>query len=497
MASSKMDCLIKGRHHSLDTSCKPDFCIKLRTGSLPVHKELLISASHYFGCLFNSGMKEVHRQTLNLESLNPKVVKAIIAYMYGENIIIEWEDITDYLDIVECWQIPDIKDELEEYIVGNIDVDNCNNWSLLAQIYHMKKVQALVYKLLCSNFASVVTQSDFLSVDVSVVMDLLTNDIMLDVSSDDKLQACINWMFAREADRKDYYKDLLNYSGIMKCSSKFIQLVAQSYAKKLSVEDFLSVEPYLSKLLAWTSAPKRDKEQKMVVLGNNIGRPTSKSILQFDFDKNTITKTSSLPDVFTRSSQTRCSTPYGMFSCRLGSKSVTCAQLDVPSMAFLHLPCLPEAESRVFHTSAVFCNDKVYVLMGLFEQTLMYQLDMQMLKWSLCATLPQTSPHPVVLCSINTMIYAFVQFELFIYSTTDDLWYVNKGVPYMCLKDKVMCAVPDGSDIYVMITGAVRTRCVRYDSVTKQWTNLSDCASRYVPYTAVLMDKRIIITSRG
>ena len=62
--------------------------------------------------------------------------------MYGRDITIEWDDVEDYLDIVESWQITELKDKLENYVARNIDVDNCISWSFTAQRYCMKKVQA-------------------------------------------------------------------------------------------------------------------------------------------------------------------------------------------------------------------------------------------------------------------------------------------------------------------------------------------------------------------
>ena len=493
MASSQQDCFIRGRQHTLDTSLKPDFHIKLREDSLPAHKELLISTSHYFCCLFNSGMQEARSQILNLENLNPKVVKAVVAYMYGEDIIVEWEEVTDYLDITECWLIPELKDKLEGYVEGNFDLDNCISVSLLARRYHMMNVQTQVNDFISSNFARVAAQADFLSLDLAVLKDFLTNDIMLNVSSDDILRACINWILVGEADRKKHYKDLLDHTGLMKCSHRFLKLVVQSYVKKLKDEEYPSVETYTSMLLAWTRAYGMDKKQKMVILGDTIELPSNKNVLQFDFDKSVISEMCSLPDIFVKSSQTHCSTPYGIFSCGLGSSSVACAVLDVPSMAYLCLPDQPEAGSRAFRASAVFTEDKVYVLWGSSTENIMGRLDMKTLKWSNCAPMPQASMHPIVSCSIGSMIYAFVQSKLFTYFTTWNFWHIEIGVPCRSLRSYVMSAVPVGAYIHLMITGDGREQCVRYDTTSKQWTNLSSFKNRCVPYTAVHMDKKIIV----
>ena len=119
MASKKDIFSMQGHQHRLDTSIPPDLCITLKEESIPVHKEVLTSASHYFQCLFESGMQEVHNQTMILHELDlnhdisSHALKTVVEYMYGNDLEIEWNDVADYLDIVESWQLSEIKDKLD------------------------------------------------------------------------------------------------------------------------------------------------------------------------------------------------------------------------------------------------------------------------------------------------------------------------------------------------------------------------------------------------
>ena len=185
MARRKQTFSINGHQHNLAISISPDFCIKLKEESIPVHKEVLASASDYFHCLFKSGMQEVQNQTLILHDfnphhdLNPHAVKTVLEYMYGKYITVEWDDVTDYLDIVESWQIIKLKDKMEDYVASNITEDICITWSFIAQKYYMKKVQAKLNELMSSNFVKVTASSDFLSLPLSAVQDVLTDDMMM------------------------------------------------------------------------------------------------------------------------------------------------------------------------------------------------------------------------------------------------------------------------------------------------------------------------------
>ena len=491
----------------------PDFCIILEEESIPVHKEVLTSTSHYFHCLFESGMREAQNQTLILHdldphhNLNPHVVKTVVQYMYGKDITIEWDNVADCLDVVESWQITELKDKLENYIreniAKNIGVDNCINWSFIAQRYCMKKVQSRIDEFMTSSFASVTASSVFLSLKFSELKELFTYDMMMNVSCDDKFCAIVNWIFVNEADRKDSCKDLLDHIGLLKCSHGFLQLVVGSYQKNASEDDCQSAEPYASKLLAWTYIPEADKGKTIITLGDKPKKHLpNKNILQFDFDKNTIEEIGSLPDIFVGSYPARCSTPYGMFSGGGGDSkyegSVTCALLDVPSMAYLRLPDLPVS---VADAGAVFANGKVYVLGGCRTTNLMHCLDLQTLHWSPCANLPQPSNHPTV-CSVGNMIYAnilvhvnlSVDFVLLTYSTLNDVWSIEKGfaTKYQFYSN-VDAAVPVGLKFYVLVTSNQKSRCIQYDSFLQQWKEHAEFPGRSDFCTAVYTDKKIVV----
>ena len=504
MAASKQGFFVKGHSCSLDTSIPPNFCIKLKQESIPVHKEVLLSVSDYFCCLFESGMKEVQNQTLNLEDLdvNSEVVMSVVAYMYGEDIIIEWKDIRDFMDIVECWQIFELKDKLEDYVGSNINTDDCITWSVLAQRYQMKKVQARTNDFITSNFATVSASSEFLSLDASALKDLLTINIIMNTSCNDKLQACINWILVKEADRKNYFEDLLEHTRLIRCSHGFIQLVVRSYMSTVSDEDSRSVKPYTSLLpiLAfWIDVPARDKRQTMIVLGDKTKKHLqNKNILQCDFDKATINVIGSLPDAFVGSFPARCSTPYGMFSGGGGSHkyegSVTCALLDIPSMAYLRLPDLPVPVSDA---SALCVRDKVYIFGGCQTETLVLCLDLRTLQWCQCANMPLPSAHPTV-CSTDATIYALVKAQYRIcvltYSTEEDVWSTAEpGVFIDSSYDAITCAVPDGVNLYVVTTGAKKRACICYDTKSKQWTNQKDFDAIFDLCTGVCINKKIVL----
>ena len=92
--------------------------------------------------MFECGIHEAQTGKLEVKNTPASVVRTMISYMYGRNISIEWDDVVDYIDLIEMWQMDKLKDELEDYIVMNINIDTNNwiPWLCLAQRYHMHKL---------------------------------------------------------------------------------------------------------------------------------------------------------------------------------------------------------------------------------------------------------------------------------------------------------------------------------------------------------------------
>ena len=205
----------------IDTSAPPDFLVTVgRRTMIPVHRKLLKASSHYFHCMFECGIQEAQTGKLEVKNTPASVVRTMISYMYGRNISIEWDDVMDYIDLIEMWQMYELKNKLEDYIVINIDTNNWIHWLFIAQIYHMHK--------LARKSQLTATQN------------------LLDAPA--KLQACIHTVLKNKTTMDCYYKDALHCLGLTKCSAEFMGIVLNIYNDTLSDNKRVQVKPSVSML---------------------------------------------------------------------------------------------------------------------------------------------------------------------------------------------------------------------------------------------------------
>jgi len=136
--------------------------ISLIAGSktFPVHKAVICSRSPFFRGLLTSGLRESKMNTITLDIDNPKVMEAILEYMY----INEIDFSNDYQDIildifVTCnkYQVLGCIEYLEDIISNNIEIENVLSLILLAD-----REKALKLFRCCKEFISSEKHLDFI-----------------------------------------------------------------------------------------------------------------------------------------------------------------------------------------------------------------------------------------------------------------------------------------------------------------------------------------------
>ena len=73
------------------SSSLTDFTIRVGDHSMACHKVVLAATCPYFHALLRAGMKEAHKEEVELDCLEWGVIKEIVRYCYTCNINVEYE----------------------------------------------------------------------------------------------------------------------------------------------------------------------------------------------------------------------------------------------------------------------------------------------------------------------------------------------------------------------------------------------------------------------
>ena len=351
------------------STAAPDFTIYVEGEELKVNKDVLKTKSEYFRCMFDSGMQEVQKASVELKEMNKQVVRTIIAYAYGEAVTIKWEDVMKYVDVIEQWQVTDLKDHVERYISSNVNIFNFTDLTSIAAQYNMEKVQDDVKTFLSANFDRVLSRTLFLSLDLEDLKRLVPKDIVLNISCDKKLKACLRWLQYKEQLRVACIDDLMDH---------FELAVHEDFMKLLGNccrGDVMKFKQHKSLQLSDVSKSKVGEKNDgftMVALGSeDLVDQRVKKLLKYDFKAETVDTVGTVPKLF-EELLSSCHTPFGLFAIGGKFKSYTCAILDVHTLNFLQLPDFPIAMSGI---RAVYRRGKVYVLGQCQQANLLYSLN--------------------------------------------------------------------------------------------------------------------------
>ena len=494
----------------------PDFLICVDEEIFPVHRDLLKGASPYFQCLFECNMQEAQTATLEVKDMNAHVVNTVIAYMYGVNISIEWDDVVDYLDIIEMWQMTELKDKLEAYIVSNIDTNDCLDWVFVTQKYHLHVLQ-----LFLSNFTGESVCGSFLSLDIAGLKNVLTKDMVNKLNCYTTLEACMNWILRDEQVRRCHYIELLAHTEMSICSPRFVEIMLNVYTHKVLKGEFRKVWHYVSMLATLDSKHQVSDEVSQDYLLCIDGK-----ICCFDFNEEEhnevrIKGIGFFPLVNDGNLHwsSYCKTPHGIFICREVCnemdpgkseqtnrasclKTFNCAIFDVPSGKQFPLPDIPEKAIKV---SSAFMDGKIYVfLIQMYPHGKMMCLDFKNpMAWWDTIQAPFMYNLPKLHC-IGDKIFALDfsgenkhPYAFHCYNTVLKTWYKLNCMPQCCISCQLRTVVVDNDILFYRMDGLI----FKYSTKRDSWTTLTAVSATirskdntffHTPYTPMSLQKKIL-----
>ena len=136
-----------------DGSCC-DATLKVNGGTIEAHRCILAAASPYFNTLYFSIFSERQEQEVDLSHVftPASVLRNIVEYIYGEEIIITEENVSDFLAGAHYLMITEITLLCLKFLVGNLKLRNCLWTWTLAEIYSFSDLIVICQELAISRF---------------------------------------------------------------------------------------------------------------------------------------------------------------------------------------------------------------------------------------------------------------------------------------------------------------------------------------------------------
>ena len=506
--SSYGDKVIAGLSQMQEQSMMTDFTIKVvNSKDIPVHKVLLNVASDYFSAMLTSGMKEANDAEVHLHSLSAHAVESAVDYMYGREITIQWEEIEDYMDVIEIFQLLDLKNQLEENMTKHVAPNNALQLCRLAAKYGLTNLKAKAKATVASYFVLICGENKDMT--LSDMLDLLSDKDLRNVQNNAKLKAIIEWVICQEEDRKDAFAELVQCIDLKQCSASYLSYVLDTYEGRFI--NNVSVYAEISKSMASSLVKAKDicGGNSFLILGGwDQNNALVTTIYRVDMKCETVEVAGELPDELLKFHPARCVTPSGaLFSASGGtnnddsSKTSDCIMYDVKTKSLSRLPSVPSP--RLAAGAAAFAS-KVYMIGGEHNYKNLSCFDLNSQLWKKCQDLVSGVEHPIV-CSVGKNIYALTQtwvgegsyykegdpiiFQC--YNTEEDEWSVLTSPPSHVTDTDGACVVVVWANIYII--GGQDKLCISYSTTEDVWRTHEQPSAVHRDSAAALVDGKIVL----
>ncbi|XP_056019692.1 kelch-like protein 24 [Ostrea edulis] len=273
--SSVCDCLLEGIRKMYKTQRFTDVIIHVEDQSFRCHRVVLSSVSSYFDVMFSSGMMESNSMSTTIHNVSSQTFDEVLQYIYFGKDIIEPDNVGELLQVSAMLQIAHLQFECEEFILGNVDVNNCLGVWKLGISHNIESLTESSQPFLLSKFDEISQSDDFLKLEKDE-LDLILRDERL-ISSGEEIvcKALFRWIEADETRRKVALPDLFENIRLTSVSLEYLLdhldqhpyiLEHESCHKEVKNAIKYHALPSRRQELMWDEKPYRyNAEQEMVL----------------------------------------------------------------------------------------------------------------------------------------------------------------------------------------------------------------------------------------
>lgn len=192
-----------------DSTSLCDVTLCVADEEFKVHRLVLAASSPYFNAMFTNSHLESSLSRVELNGVEPGAVKSLIDFAYSSSLTLSEENVQGIMSAANLLQITSVVDACCEFLVAQIDVENCLGIAAFAELLSCSQLYEVSWRFAQDNFQEVWETEEFLATPTSLLQELFQSE-NLHVQSEDEVLACaMRWYRHEELTRLDGIKKLL------------------------------------------------------------------------------------------------------------------------------------------------------------------------------------------------------------------------------------------------------------------------------------------------
>ena len=470
-----------------------DFTLKGEDGAIACHKVVLAARSVYFQCLFKqSSSHEVAQGFVDLRTLPFHVLEMVIDYCYSGTLKCKLADAKQVIEVTDYLHIACLKDKMSSLIMEHVTVDNCMDWYFFVASMDMAKLKEKAQEVMCVDFPNVTKLPQFYALAYN---DLITYITLEDVLYNSALDAACSWVMHDVKKRHEVFEGILNAIDISRCSASALKHVVKNYGSTLLTTSDLKERFFVAMTDAvddW-QIPGRGAGYDIIILGGDIDQDNcNRKCWRVNLKTGDTVEKQSLPCYIPDLLDVAlCSIPSGAVYGSGAKREeddyetvVSSSQCVLYQKASDTWELCQKIPFGGFIERAICVNDKVYFIGGSTDNyRKMVCFDLTSKTWTRCPDMPQSQQLPIM-GSIDQSIYLILStldsnqhlwqnspVRMDCFDTTASTWFSRASLPETVERTNGASTVTIGHRMYLV--GGSTVVCVQYDSLTDQWTTLT------------------------
>jgi len=128
-----------------------DITFKVENQEIPAHRALLSIRCPHFMQVFPAGIKDPANKVIEIADIKADIFKGLLEYLYCGEVPEDEKTVAELLKASEIYQLQDLQNKCEDYLVLNLRIDNVTTLAPLASKYKALKLKNAALRFIKAN----------------------------------------------------------------------------------------------------------------------------------------------------------------------------------------------------------------------------------------------------------------------------------------------------------------------------------------------------------
>ncbi|KAK7939233.1 hypothetical protein WMY93_002559 [Mugilogobius chulae] len=186
-----------------------DVVLSVQGEDFPCHRAILAAASHYFRAMFCSGLRESHEGRVEMKGLDSATMRILLDYTYTGRALLTDSNVQRIVEAASQFQFLRVVEACSVFLSKSLHLESCVGILNLAESHGIPSLKTTAQNFIISNFAKVVTQTDFLELPADSLETVLQSDDLSVTLEEFVFDALMRWVRAKPNERCPFLGRLL------------------------------------------------------------------------------------------------------------------------------------------------------------------------------------------------------------------------------------------------------------------------------------------------